>query len=78
MDILKFIDIQSRLNRPRALEKDTLPNELRLKKALKQETIKLDAIERYLDFLEDAKANPMKHSLNVLNDPDDFFKNSEI
>ena len=78
MEVLKFIDVQGRLNRGRALEKHTLPDEIKLKRALKTESNKLDTIERYLDFLEDAKLNPMKHSLNVLNDPDEHFKQSEV
>lgn len=38
--IMKFIDIRSRL--PRALEKHTLANEIKLKTSLREETVKLN------------------------------------
>ena len=60
------------------MDKHKLPDEIKLKKGLKVETRKLNTVERYLEFLEDAKQNPDKHSLTVLNDPDEHFRRSEM
>jgi hypothetical protein len=53
--IVKFIDIKNRA--PRALEKHTLPEEIKLKQSLREETQKLNMVERQIEMLESVKSN---------------------
>lgn len=63
---MNYIDIKSR--RPRALEKHTLADQIRLNMSLKEETIKLENLERHLEILETAKLHPEKITLGQLDD----------